>query len=46
MDRFNDDNDLIELGSVTDETKGLPQGPLEDQFYPITRVAGMGLSDD
>jgi len=46
MERFDDDNALIELGSVTTDTKGPPQGDQDDGVFPIKRALGGGLSDD
>ena len=47
MDRLNQESSaLIELGSVTTDTKGPPQGEQDDGLFPIKRAVGCGLSDD
>lgn len=46
MDRINEQHeDLIDLGSISSETKGLPVGDQEDFGLP-QRAIGAGLSDD
>lgn len=46
MDRFNEDTvDLVDLGAVTEETRGLPVGEIPDALGP--KYDGtMGLSND
>jgi hypothetical protein len=47
MDRFNNEQDeLIDLGSVTGETKGPPLGDQDDTGFPVKRAIGGGLSND
>lgn len=45
MQRDEQQEELVDLGSVSAETKGLPMGEDDDVFGPRVRQI-MGLSDD